>query len=61
MAALFGLAEGGVRVAERLEDLGGAVGVAEVAEQGKSLVVAVDGLGVVTAVVVDVAEHMRSC
>ena len=53
-ACLFGLAEGGVRVAERLEDLGGgssrwpgcgdrcggrgAVGVAEAAEQGKSLI-----------------------
>jgi hypothetical protein len=53
------LADGGVRVADAVEDVGGFVGVAEAAEQVKGLLVVIDGLLVLSSVVLDVAEAVE--
>ena len=53
------LAEGGVRVAQPVESVGDFVEVAEVATQGKGLLVVVDGLVVTAGVVVDVAQAVQ--
>ena len=59
VAGLVVLAEGGVGLAEAVQDVGFAVGVAEVAEQGEGLLVVVQGLGVLAGVVGDVAQAVQ--